>query len=227
MKAYILKTDDPISEEYAKTCAISCDNVGLPWEYFLGFQGITGRSAWLKTGIKMNFTTTHGKNINSSAEKAECCSASHAAIWKKIANGPDEIGIILEHDAIMLHPLTIHIPDDIIAVLGYKIKEPIAYNHINAGLPLQLIDVDGHEGAHAYAITKKTAKKLLDEIENRGLLGCIDNAYFLPRQRKTKVNLKIVSPTPAIGWIRKSTIWNQPSVRNTPFIKSFRDNYTE
>ena len=33
-KAYILKIDSPISNEYAKVCADSCDNVGLPWTYF-------------------------------------------------------------------------------------------------------------------------------------------------------------------------------------------------
>lgn len=225
MKAYILKIDTLISDEYAKACAASCDAVELDWEYFQGYQDMTGRAAWLETGIKMDFTSRHGKDPSKPTEKAECCSAGHAAIWKKIAEGDDDVAIVLEHDAIMLHPVTVDVPDGNIVVLGYKITDPALYDHKLAGPPTELILVNGHEGAHAYALTRQTAKILIDEIEAKGLLGCIDNAYFIPKQRKTKTPLLIASPTPAIGWIRESTIWNKPAVRNTPFIESFQKYY--
>lgn len=221
-KAYILKIDTPVSNEYAALCAASCDKVNLPWTYFQGFQGMKGREAWLKTGIKMKFTEATGKDPNTDGERAECCSAGHGAIWKAIARGPDAAAIILEHDAMMLHPMNIDIPDGIIVALGYKLAEPSKYNHLKAGPPRELITISGHEGAHAYAITRNTARMLIDEIEERGVMAAVDNAYFLPRERKTKMDLQIASPTPAIGWIRESTIWKSAAKRNAPFIFSFR-----
>jgi GR25 family glycosyltransferase involved in LPS biosynthesis len=222
-KAYILKIDTPISKEYAEICAKSCDAVGLDWKFFQGFQGMSGREAWLKTGIKMKFTEARGKDPNTDGERAECCSAGHGAIWKAIAEGPDEAAIILEHDAIMLHSMNIDIPDGFLVALGYKLQDPSKYNHIKAGPPKELIEVNGHEGAHAYAITRNTARMLIEEIEDRGVLAAVDNAYFLPKERKTKMGLLIASPTPSIGWLRQSTIWKRAATRNAPFIKSFRD----
>lgn len=223
--AYILKINTPLSNEYAKVCSDSCDQVGIEWEYFQGYQNMKGRAAWCKTGIKMKFQEKYNHIENpSSAEKAECCSAGHASIWKKIAEGEHESAIILEHDAIMLHSINIEIPDNMIVVLGYKTPTPQKYNHIQAGPPTELKPIQAHEGAHAYAITKKTAVMLIEEIEQRGLLGCVDNAYFL-KNRKTKVPISIMSPTPAIGWLRKSSIWANSAQKNYAFIDSFKQHY--
>jgi len=222
-KAYILKINTPISNDYAEVCAKSCDKVGLPWTYFQGFQGMKGQEAWLKTGIKMKFKEPKGKDPNTDGERAECCSAGHGAIWKAIAEGPDEAAIILEHDAIMLHPMNLDIPDGAIVALGYKLTVPSKYNHMSAGSPKELIKITGHEGAHAYAITRNTAIMMIQEIEERGVMAAVDNAYFLPKERKTRMDLMIASPTPAIGWLRESTIWKKSAVRNAPFIRSFSD----
>jgi len=224
-KVYILRIDNPISIEYAKDASDSCDRVNENWEYFAGYQDMKARAAWLLTGIPMKFgqeKVDKEKRIS----KGDLCSAGHGKIWKAIAEGNEDVGIILEHDALMLHNLNIEIPDGVIAVLGYKLQDPTKYDHTSAGGPEELIDIDGHEGAHAYAITKRTAQMMIEEIEERGVLGCIDNAYFLRKQRKTKLPLKIVSPTPAIGWIRESTIWGKSAVRNYEFIDSFKKYYT-
>lgn len=119
--------------------------------------------------------------------------------------------------------MLLDIPDGVIVTLGYKLQEPSRYNHIKAGPPTELIEIAGHEGAHAYAITRNTARMLVEEIEERGVLAAVDNAYFLPRQRKTRMGLMIASPTPAMGWLRKSTIWKEAASRNTRFIRSFRE----
>ena len=235
-KAYILKIKDPISEEYASVCAESCDKVGLPYEYFYGYQNMRGVYAWALSGIRL--VTNEGRPIRlpsadnvplianpSQAEKAECCTVGHAHIWKKIAEGEDEAAIVLEHDAIMLHPVDIDIPENRIVVLGYKLPDPFRYDHETAGPPTELIDIQGHEGAHAYAMTKKTAQFLINEIETKGRLGCVDNAYFILRQRRTQVPLCIASPTPAMGWLRESTIWGGSAYRNYEFIPSFQKNY--
>jgi len=226
MKAYILKIDTPISNEYAKTCADSCDKVGLNWEYFNGYQNMTGAAAWGLTGIKTQFNEAYRYIENpNAAQKANACSAGHAAIWKKIAEGPDDIGIVLEHDAIMLQPITIPIPENMIVTLGYKMPDIERYDHVAAGLPTEIIPIRGHEGAHAYAMTKNTAQFLVNEIEARGVMSAVDNAYFIMGQRSTRVPLGIMSPTPAIGWLRESTIWGGSAYRNYNFIPSFQENY--
>lgn len=237
-KAFILKIKDERSEEYAKHCADSCNDVGLDWEYFQGFQNMRGRYAWSRTGI--NVTKSEGREVNfpkstdpipvennlTVGEIAECCTAGHAAIWKKIADSDLDVGVVLEHDAIMFHNInTLSVPDGCIVVLGYKSSTPERYDHVKAGPPQNLISITGHEGAHAYAMTKRTAQYMIDEIETVGRLGCIDNAYFILNQRKTKLPLAIANPTPAIGWLRESTIWNRSAEVNYKFIPSFQENY--
>jgi GR25 family glycosyltransferase involved in LPS biosynthesis len=226
IKAHILKIDNPISNEYAKTCSDSCDKIGLSWAYFNGYHKMDGRMAFGKTGIKNLPTSEYRYTENvSAADKAMCCTAGHFSIWKNIADGPEDVGIVLEHDALMLQPLTIDIPENRIVVLGYKVVDPQKYNHVKAGPPQQIIDIIGHEGAHAYAITKKTARYLIDELERQGIYSAVDNDYFLVKQRRTAVPLSIASPTPAIGWLRQSTIWNGSAARNYSFIPSFHENY--
>ena len=221
--AYILRIDSEISRQYADICASSCSKNRLRYEFVEGYQDMKARFAWLETGIKLNYGKDHAEKERR-ISKGDLCSAGHARIWKKIAEGNHEVGIILEHDAIMLHELNIVVPDGIIAVLGYKLQDPRKYLHMMAGPPSGFVSVDGHEGAHAYAITKKTAQMLIDEIEAKGRpLGCIDNAYFIRSQRKSKIPLKLVVPTPAIGWIRESTIWGKSAIRNEPFVHQFKD----
>lgn len=226
MKAYILKINTDISNEYAKVCAASCDSVGLQWQYFHGYQNMTGAMAFKKTGIKIApLEDYHFVQNPSPGHKAMSCTAGHWSIWKKIANGPDEVGIVLEHDAIMLHPVTIDIPDNTITVLGYKLQDPSRYDHKAAGAPRELVSINGHEGAHAYAMTKKTAKFLINELEEMGAHSAVDNDYFIKNQRRTKVPLTIASPTPAMGWLRESSIWGKSAAVNYQFIPAFQKYY--
>jgi hypothetical protein len=218
-KAYILKISNPLSEEYAKTAAASCEKVGMPYEYFQGLEGISWGEAWRNSGIKIPDHLL-SKRLGGRVDKAACCSASHAKIWKQIYDNK-ECAIILEHDGYMLHNIDIDIPDNAIVVLGYKLRDIQKYDSLKAGPPKEIRKIDGHEGAHAYAITWKTAEILLDELQNKGPRGEIDNIYFL-KTRKTAVPIHIMVPTPAIGWLRKSTIWNETSIRNYDFIEEFR-----
>ena len=227
MKAYILKIDTPLSNKYATECANTCDAVGLEWEYFEGWSNCTGRMAWCETGILMKYYEPMLEIDHPTAtQKANACSAGHGAIWKKIAEGPDKVGIVLEHDAVMFHNIDEElIPEMTIVALGYKLTEPKKYDHVAAGPPSQILNIVGHEGAHAYAMTKKTAKYLITEIEEKGTMGAVDNAYFIPGQRRTKVPLAIASPTPAMGYLRESTIWKSSAAKNCEFIESFNNYY--
>jgi len=225
-KAYILKIDTPISNEYAKVCADSCDKVGLDWEYSEGFSNMTAKAALGQLNIP-NLPSEPYQYIDNppTSHKAFMCTAGHFRIWQKIAKGKEDIGVVLEHDAFMFHNFAVHIPDDRIVVLGYKLENIKRYDNEKAGSPKELIDIDGHEGAHAYAMTRKTAQMLLEELANNGIRSAIDNDYFIRKQRKTAIPLSIMSPTPAIGWLRQSTIWAKSAARNYEFIPSFQQNY--
>lgn len=221
MKAYILKHASQISEQYANTCAASCDRVGLPWEYFEGFSNMRDFTAWNNIGLfDFVWNNTKEKAIDASNNRAGLCSAGHAAIWKKIVEGDDQVAVILEHDAIMLHLPTIAIPNDTLVALGYRLENLSKYKHERAGPPINVVDRGKHNGSHAYAITKVTAKKLLEEIvENKGPLGCIDSYYF---RGKSKFKVMMTDPICALAWVRKSSIWTKPAGENAnPLLKSF------
>jgi|TARA_B110000908_G_C10224851_1_gene437359 GR25 family glycosyltransferase involved in LPS biosynthesis len=225
MKAYILRIDTPNSIEYAKTASDSCEAIGLEWEYVKGYQNQTGKMAFKDLNIPGLPTEPYSYiKTPTPSQKAMCCTAGHYRIWKKIAEGPDDVGIVLEHDALMLHPITVQVPENTIVVLGYKLQDKDRYDHVGAGPPRDLIRIDGHEGAHAYAMTKRTAKFLINEIQTIRR-SAVDNDYFIRGQRQTAMPLTIASPTPAIAWLRESTIWHNSANRNYDFIPSFHKYY--
>jgi len=217
-KAYILATKNPISVEYARDCAKSCDAIGLEWECIEGFEGLTQEQVWKNFDYKVN---------DIMKDSAACATASHFNIWKKILNNK-ECAIILEHDALMLQKINIAIPDNKIVALGYKFPDASVYDSKKAGSPKEIIDIKRHSGAHAYAITHKTAELLLNELKEKGVNRAIDNYYFMrinsPEDKESSVPLAIMSPTPAICWLRKSTIWEEPSTLNYDIIDSFKSN---
>ena len=43
--------------------------------------------------------------------KAACATASHFALWQRIAES-NECAVILEHDAVMIKPIDFDIPDN-------------------------------------------------------------------------------------------------------------------
>lgn len=216
-KAYILYIDTPTSIEYMQTCVESCDRVGLSYELVKGISNMNPRQSWDSTGINYKGDLSKYDHV---IDKPTCCSAGHAMIWKMIADR-EECAIVLEHDAIMLHPVNVDIPENRIVNLGYKLKNIQRYDYETAGPPTRVIDVEGHEGCHAYALTPNTARSLVDEIEERGVLGCVDNAYFIYGQRRTRVPLAMVTPTAAIAWLRKSTLWSESAEVNFRPIESF------
>ena len=222
-KAYILRVNNPLSIEYSLTAAESCDKVGLPYEFHEGVTNKSSYDAWLNSGIELKPGSHEHKRHNTNINKAACATVGHAQIWKKIADN-NECAVILEHDALMLQPVNeLDIPDNIMVVLGYKLEDPTKYDYIKAGKPQRIYNIGAHEGAHAYAITSKTANELLKEYKNQGIQGVIDNTHFL-KGRNTKIPLHIADPTPAIGWLRKSTIWDKSATRNYNFIDSFNRN---
>jgi hypothetical protein len=219
-KAYILATKNPISIEYARTCAKSCDDVGLKWEVFEGYENLTSEQVWKNFDYKIQ---GEAKDI---IDSCTCCTAGHFNIWKKIAKNK-ECAIILEHDAIMLHKVNIEIPHNKIVTLGYKLTDPNLYNKEKAGQPKEITDIKNLYGSHAYAITYETAESLLKELKEKGVKHDLDNYYF-SRENKNSghsdIPLAITNPISAIAWIRKSTIWGNAFPFNLDTIDSFKQN---
>jgi hypothetical protein len=220
-KAYILTTKNPISIDYARGCAKSCDAIGLEWESFEGYENITKEEVWRNFDYKVSYNSW-----NDWTDACACCTASHFNIWKKIVENK-ECAIILEHDAIMLHKINIEIPHNKIVSLGYKLTDPSKYDSQTAGGPKEIIDIENLYGGHAYAITYKTAEKLLNELKEKGVVHDLDNYYF-SRENKdsghSDIPLAITSPIAALGWVRKSTIWGNAFPFNLKTIDSFNKN---
>jgi GR25 family glycosyltransferase involved in LPS biosynthesis len=228
-KAYILRIQNPLSLERGANCAKSCENVGLPYEYFEGYQGIKGKKLWDKLELNMKVSWGH-------AVGAECCYAGHIEIWKKIRDNK-ECAIVLEHDFYMRYPVNLEIPDGVICNLGYKVVDKDDYDHVTAGPPQHVRKIIQFSGSHAYAITWKTADMLIKELENHGLRCDIDTAMFLRWQCKgrewgfhdppPKINsgipLAVVEPSAGVCWTvdEKSTIRYGTGVHNIYPLPSF------
>lgn len=219
-KAYILRIpNSPRSVEYAKTAAESCDRVGLTWEYFDGVEGKHPDEIWGKDnelGITNYFRDMHTAAAN--------CTHGHFLIWKKIADN-NECAIILEHDALMLHPINIPILDHTINVLGYKLRDITRYDYQAAGVTKHFVPIQTHRGAHAYALTANTARELLKELQEEGVEVCVDTKYFRRLDKKyiSKIPMVLADPISSLGWVRHSTIVNftPPDVTDLDYIDSF------
>jgi len=216
-KAYILRIDNQFSIAYSKFCAESCDRVGLSYEFFDGYNNLTENDLWATVPIKMKIN--HRMN-----NRAACATAGHFMIWDKIAKNK-ECAIVLEHDAIMFHRVTIDIPDNLIVALGYKLYDINRYDYISAGPTTKLVSTQHHAGAHAYAITWKTAQLLLSELQERGVCEAIDNMYFMRDAIVSRIPIAVADPISAIGWLRKSTIWANSAEMNYGFSDTFSKNY--
>jgi GR25 family glycosyltransferase involved in LPS biosynthesis len=225
-KAYILRiSSNPISVEYAKMASDSCDKVGLKWEYFEGYNNLSPDKLWKENtlGIK------HYKKNLPNGEAS--ITAGHFKIWEKIIENK-ETAIILEHDAVMLHPVKLDIPDNMIVNLGYRVINLSHYDHVEAGAPKEIRKISWHSGAHAYAINHVTADSLLEEARYKGVGLAIDGFFFLRWQSeifRSSIPIGIIDPIAGVAFVRETTntsnAGSKSSILNAPLIKSFKDNY--
>lgn len=93
---------------------------------------------------------------------------SHMSVWKRIRDGPDDMGLVFEDDAIPL--------GDFDTDLRRAVEEAGTFDVLNLGcfmcdfrvrkVPVGVRDVSVFAGAHAYVLTKEGAKKLLNIYSN-------------------------------------------------------------
>lgn len=217
-KAYIIKINTPLSHQLSETAARSCIKVDLDYEYFYGVEGLTEEEAFKTLPFPV---TLHHTQLAAAA----CVTVSHYLVWQKIVE-ENVCAVVLEHDAIMLHKPDLDIPDNEIVVLGYKLRDPKIYDYRQAGPPKEIVKLHAHSGAHAYCLTPTTARILLDEVRDQGIIESIDNRYFLrdKPEKVTGVPISIMNPSSAIGWLRKSTVWGESWDFNYEPLPSFNTN---
>ena len=106
------------------------------------------------------------------------CFLSHVAIWRRVADGPHDVVMVLEDDA------NVHLPaqwPDIVAAAGAAPRgwDILFLGHNNQdGLP-GIQEARGDVwGAHALLLTRTGAQRLLSALDARGM--AIDNDKALP-----------------------------------------------
>lgn len=203
--AYIIHTQSPNSLEWMKTAIDSCRKINLPFVLSSGYEDKTVEE--LSEALQIRFADMD--------PRAACATASHFAVWKRIAHGENECAVILEHDAVMIRPVDVNIPDYKIVALGYKFS---SFDGEVSSEPMEVVDINRHSGAHAYCITSNTAAALFREIQSIGVPMAIDNFYFMrvakPGDIESCIPLALTLPPAAVGLIRGSTIWDDPSTYN-------------
>lgn len=224
VNTYILHIDEPRSLKYLDDCLQSCktwpDLKPIPVQ---GYKGANYKDICEEFGIGIipfyvNQMDTNGETLN----KAFSCTAGHIKIWQMIADS-GEPGVVLEHDAIIKGPLTnIDVDDDEILWLGPRMDREDDYTYPWGAIP-DYVDVDRWEGTHAYAITPKTARRLLQSIKHYGLNDSIDGQ--LGMRNIFDMKFTAVDPAPVIAVVgnRESCIESHgnPGFWNAWYGKQF------
>lgn len=207
------------SEEYAKMCADSLEQNNMKFEYVDAIQNLWYKEAAESVGLKFNDEIYEESkklpnSIHTHKECMEmgnaCCTASHVKSWRRVV----EIGkpcAIFEHDAFVTKNFrNFDVPDDYIIHLGPRMRELKRY--IPRSRVRQLIQIPQAIGTHAYALTPKTAQKLIDGMEEHGMVYGVDHYLFL--SNASKVGILAADPYPAICLSRESTMAD--TVENNP-----------
>jgi GR25 family glycosyltransferase involved in LPS biosynthesis len=219
MKTYILHIDREKSKKYSRECLESYLKVGMNPEKVVMFEGLSG----LNNSQLREMT---GYHIHTDMYASEYCSTvGHIAIWKAIVQS-NEIGVVLEHDAIVKGDYSRLKPKDgVLLFLG-----PRVFNRDDYQLPagysdFEIVDASYHHGAHAYMITPGTAQMMLDIIAHH-------NEIFMPidgllgLKNKFVMDIQTVDPAPVIAEIgndRESFNFDKPDPSNRNYTRKFLD----
>lgn len=172
-KAYIIRVvGNEKSEQLAKVCAESCDKVSQPYEFWDAYNGLG--SEIIPPGhhndlMKMIKVTDHYLTRGELA-----CALSHISLWAKCVVD-DQALVVLEHDAVMVQPYTVHSVYNSIAYLG-------ANEQVKQGWGVYPTPPHASEGpnyhficrAHAYAIDPAVAKNMVAHVIKYGINAPLD-----------------------------------------------------
>lgn len=172
-KAYIIRVvGNAASEEKAKRCAVSCEKVGQPYEFWDAYDGLADE---IKAPAHHNVILDCIKVTDHYLTRGEvACALSHISLWAKCVL-EDKPLVILEHDSLMLQPYTQHAVFNSICYLGSHEQVKLKW-HVSATPPHATEGENYHFlcRAHAYAIDPAVAKNLLSYVIKMGICTSLD-----------------------------------------------------
>ena len=171
--AYIIRVQgNSVSEDLAKRCADSCEEVGQTYQFW---DAHNGHKDPIQPPPKESDVLNLIKVTDHYLTRGEvACALSHIGLWNHCVQIDRPI-VILEHDAIMLKPYTMHQIFNSICYLGAK-------EQVDEGWGVFPTPPHGSEGpnnhficrAHAYAIDPTVAKNLLAHVIRYGICAPLD-----------------------------------------------------
>ena len=172
-KAYIISVvGNAASEEKAKRCAVSCEKVGQPYEFWDAYDGLANE---IKSPAHHNVILDCIKVTDHYLTRGEvACALSHISLWAKCVL-EDKPLVILEHDSLMLQPYTQHAVFNSICYLGSH--EQVKLNWQVSATPPHATEGENYHflcRAHAYAIDPAVAKNLLSYVIKMGICTSLD-----------------------------------------------------
>ena len=172
-KAYIIRVKgNDNSEKQALNCATTCNKVGMPFQYWDAYNGLSGDIIppdHHNSIMKMIKVTDHYLTRGEVA-----CALSHISLWAKCVEQDQPI-VILEHDTVMTAAYTKHAVFNSIAYLGSN-------EQAHQGWGVYATPPHASEGpnyhfmcrAHAYAIDPAVAKNMLSHVLKFGIVAPLD-----------------------------------------------------
>ncbi len=172
-KAYIIRVKgNENSETQSLNCAASCMKVGMPFQMWDAYNGIS----------KEIIVPDHHNSLMSMIKVTDhyltrgevCCALSHISLWAKCVE-QDQPLVILEHDAVMVQPYLDHKVFNSIAYLGSN-------EQVKQGWGVYSTPPHASEGpnyhficrAHAYGIDPAVAKNMLAHVIKYGIFAPLD-----------------------------------------------------
>jgi glycosyl transferase family 25 len=180
MKAKIITLkNNELSERVAKDCIEQAEKFGISVEIFNAINGLDYEQHLEKLNVRPLKKFKKGK------PGVYGCFLSHYYLWKECAES-NEPYLVLEHDGVLIKPLTDNILDQFEDVLKLEAENPYRHEYENR---LELIkdhdltynivepyrDMNNGAGwysvgAYAYIIKPHAAKKLITWIDENGFL---------------------------------------------------------
>ena len=212
--AYIIYIDRPESIQYATECAKSCEENGLPYTLWKGFDNPEPNDLESLTGYKWTART-----------REMGCTASHLKLWYTLAEQP-HASCVFEHDAIVRHNFYgTEIPNNKLVMLGYRVSR--ADDYVYPGGDVTFVDINKFEGTHAYAVTPNMARYMIDRMkgtyteQHGGVDTTIDG--ILSIHDNFGIERCVMDPPPVVCVVgnRISTIQGRPAEYNTNVTTGF------
>ena len=175
--AYVITVrNNKISEDMARRCIVSCNNIGMPIKVWEAFNGTTQGNVIAPKFLQNKEYIYWPKVPNcrmSSSQVAICY--SHYSLWCHCITIDKPI-VILEHDAIFLKPFLYHRFYNTIEFLGCV--EQIQGEQLTPFIPPHGSIFDRRWRflcrAHAYSIDPSIARQMIAHVVEQGFVKTLD-----------------------------------------------------